>query len=73
MEKGQRFRLTRSSLAIAHRDSRNVPFTVSEGSIIEIIGGPFNGEHLMDVSYAGEIIMMLRDDLENHIEPVEGG
>jgi len=71
MQQGQCFRLARSAIAIAQRNSRNVSIMIPEGAIIEIIGGPFNGTRLMDVRYNGELIMMFTDDMQTHTELVK--
>jgi hypothetical protein len=71
MQNGRSFRLTRGAMAIAQRDSRHAAIMIPDGAIIEIIGGPFNGRHLMDVRYNGESIMMFTDDLKTHTELVE--
>ena len=70
MQQGQHFRLTRSAMAIAQRDARNLAIMIPEGAIIEIIAGPFNGSRLMDVRYNGELIMMFTDDMKTHTELV---
>lgn len=64
------FRLNRSAMAIAQRDSRNVAIMVREGAIIKALNGPFD-HGLMDVQYAGEVIMMFTNDLEHHNEVIE--
>jgi len=71
MQHGQHLRLTRSAIAIAQRNSRNVSILIPEGAIIEIIGGPFNGTRLMDVRYEDEMIMMFTDDMKDHTELVK--
>ena len=68
MKHGEFFRLTRTAMAIAQRDSRNVAIMVPEGAIIELLNGPFDGVRLMDVRYDGEVIMMFTNDMENHTE-----
>jgi hypothetical protein len=72
MKHGQRFRLTRSAMAIAQRDARNVAIMVPEGAIIELIDGPFDGTRLMDVNYDGERLMMFTNDMENHTQVAKG-
>jgi hypothetical protein len=57
------YRISRSALAIARRDSRNVPITVLKGSMVEIIDGPFD-RGLMEVRFDGEIVMMFTNDME---------
>jgi len=71
MQHGQHLRLTRSAMAIAQRGARNVAIMIPEGAIIEVIGGPFNGTRLMDVSYEDELIMMFTDDMKNHTEIIK--
>ena len=71
MQNGQHLRLTRSAMAIAQRDSRNVAIMIPEGAVIDVIGGPFNGTRLMDVRYNGELIMMFTDDMKTHTELVK--
>jgi hypothetical protein len=67
----QFYRLTRSAMAVAQRDSRNVAISIPEGAVIELLNGPFDGIRLMDVRYNGEIIMMFTNDMENHTDVVE--
>ena len=71
MQNGRRLRLTRTAMAIAQRDSRNVAIMIPEGCLIEVIGGPFNGTRLMDVRYNGEMVMMFTDDMKTHTERVK--
>ena len=71
MKHGEFFRLTRTAMAIAQRDSRNVAIMVPEGAIIELLNGPFDGVRLMDVRYDGEVIMMFTNDMENHTEVIK--
>jgi hypothetical protein len=70
MKHGEFFRLTRTAMAIAQRDKRNVAIMVPEGAVIEVLGGPFDGVRLMDVRYNDEIIMMFTNDMETHTEKV---
>jgi hypothetical protein len=71
MQTGQRFRLTRSAMAIAQREERHVAIMVPEGATIELIGGAFNGTRLMDVRYYGEMILMFTDDMKTHTELIQ--
>ncbi|HET9803768.1 MAG TPA: hypothetical protein VFP96_11060 [Candidatus Acidoferrum sp.] len=70
MKHGDFFRLTRTAMAIAQRDSRNVAIMIPEGAVIELLDGPFDGVRLMDVRYNGEVIMMFTNDMEHHTEIV---
>ncbi len=71
MTHGEFFRLTRTAMAIAQRDKRNVAIMIPNGAIIEVLGGPFDGVRLMDVRYNDEIIMMFTNDMETHTEPAK--
>ncbi len=71
MTHGEFFRLTRTAMAIAQRDKRNVAIMVPNGAVIEVLGGPFDGVRLMDVRYNDEIIMMFTNDMETHTEPAK--
>jgi hypothetical protein len=66
MVHGQRFRLTRYAMGIVEREDRHVAIMVPEGSIIEVLGGPFDGTRLMQVRYLGELILMFTDDMKTH-------
>ena len=70
MKNGEFFRLTRTAMAIAQRDSRNTAIMVPAGVIIEVLNGPFDGVRLMEVRYDGEVILMFTDDMETHTERV---
>jgi hypothetical protein len=70
MKHGEFFRLTRTAMAIAQRDSRNTAIIIPNGAVIELLNGPFDGIRLMDVRFEGEVIMMFTNDMENHTEPV---
>ena len=59
-------------MAIAQCDARNVAIMIAEGSIIEVMGGPFDGKRLMDVRYDGEMLMMFTDDMKTHTEAIKG-
>ena len=71
MTHGEFFRLTRTAMAIAQRDKRNVAIMIPNGAIIEVLGGPFDGVRLMDVRYNDEVIMMFTNDMETHTEPAK--
>ena len=67
MKKGDFFRLNRSAMAIAQRESRNVAIAVPEGAILKVLDGPFD-HGLVDVRSSGEALMMFMNDVEFHIE-----
>jgi hypothetical protein len=71
MQNGERFRLTRSAMAIALRAERHTAIMIPVGAMIELLNGPFDGTRLMDVIYEGELIMMFTDDMKTHTELIE--
>ena len=64
MKRGDRLRLNRSAFGMVLRNGKEVSIPIPEGTIIEIIGGPFEGTRLMDVRCNGEMVLMFRADLE---------
>lgn len=64
MKHGDRFRLSRSAFGMALRNGKEVSIPIPEGTIVEIIGGPFEGTRLMDVRCNGEMVLMFKADLE---------
>jgi hypothetical protein len=61
---GNRLRLNRSAFGMALRNGKEVSIPIPEGTIVEIIGGPFKGTRLMDVRCNDEMVLMFRADLE---------
>ncbi len=61
---GDRFRLSRSAVGIVLRNGKEVRIPIPAGTVIEIIGGPFNGTHLLDVRCNDEMVLMYTADLE---------
>ena len=64
MKHGDRLRLNRSAFGMVLRNGKEVSIPIPEGTVIEIIGGPFEGTRLMDVRCNGEMVLMFRADLE---------
>jgi hypothetical protein len=61
---GDRFRLNRPALGMVLRNGKEVSIPIPEGTVIEIIGGPFSGTELMDVRCNDEMVLMFKNDLE---------
>jgi len=61
---GDRFRLNRPASGMVLRNGKEVSIPIPEGTVIEIVGGPFNGTQLMDVRCNDEMVLMSRIDLE---------
>jgi len=70
VERGRFLRLSHATMAIAQRDSGNVAILVPQGAIIEALG-PFDGVHLTDVKYDGEIVIMFSEAIEAHTEAIK--
>lgn len=61
---GDRFRLNRPALGMVLRNGKEVSIPIPEGTVIEIVGGPFSGTELMDVRCNDEMVLMFKNDLE---------
>jgi len=64
IKQGDRFRLNRSASGMVLRNGKEVSIPIPEGTVIEIVGGPFSGTQLMDVRCNDEMVLMFRADLE---------
>jgi len=64
IKRGDRFRLNRSTSGMVLRNGKEVSIPIPEGTVIEIVGGPFHGTQLMDVRCNDEMVLMFRADLE---------
>jgi hypothetical protein len=64
IKRGDRFRLSRSASGMVLRNGKEVSIPIPEGTVIEIVGGPFHGTQLMDVRCNDEMVLMFRADLE---------
>jgi hypothetical protein len=51
------------TIALFLEDGRHVAHLVPEGSLIITDGKPFNGNRLMEVTWADKIVMMFTQDL----------
>jgi len=60
---GDRFRLNRPAFGMVLRNGKEVSIHIPEGTVIEIIGGPFSGTELMDVRCNEEMVLMIKNDL----------
>ena len=69
--RGQRYRMKTATLAIMVHDGQNISVTVPLGSEIEIVGGPLDGERLVDVQWEGRTVMMFTIDIRERGERLE--
>jgi hypothetical protein len=62
------FRITDPTLAILAQDGRDTPVTVPAGSIIVADQAALTGNHLIDVLWNGQHILMFSLDLRTRAE-----
>jgi hypothetical protein len=67
---GQRYRLKTPVLVILNQDNTHIPITIPAGSIVEVVGGPINGDRVVDVSWEKTVVMMFTADIRAHGVPV---
>jgi hypothetical protein len=76
---GQRFRLKSPTLAIMAQDGESTLVssssglsltTIPIGAEVQIIGGPLNGNRLLDVRSEGKSIMVFTNDIRDRGEPL---
>jgi hypothetical protein len=60
---GRTYRLTTATLAIIKLDGQNHPTTVPAGAVIKVVGGPLNGNRLVDVEWEDKTVMMFAPDI----------
>jgi hypothetical protein len=51
------------TIALLLEDGRHVAHLVPEGAMIITAGKPFNGNRLMEVTWADQVVMMFTQDL----------
>ena len=63
--KGQSFRLNTPTLGILSIDGngQRIPVTLPLHAIVTVIGGPLDGNRLVDVLWEGKTIMMFTQDI----------
>ena len=77
---GQRFRMKSPTLAIMAEDGQNPASsstglsltTIPTGAEVEVIGGPLNGNRLVDVRWDGNIVMVFTNDIRDRGERANG-
>ena len=70
--RGQRYRMKTPTLAIMAHNGQNIPVTIPMGGEIEIVGGPLDGERLLDVEWEGKTVMMFTIDIRERGELLNG-
>jgi hypothetical protein len=68
--RGQRYRMKTPTLAIMIDDGHKIPITVPRGGEIEVVGGPLDGDRLLDVRWEGKPVMMFTTDIRERGERV---
>lgn len=74
---GQMYRLKTPTLAILAEDGQDTPVsssrglsltTIPVGAEVEVIGGPLNGNRLVDVRWDAKTVMVFTNDLRDRGE-----
>jgi hypothetical protein len=66
----QSYRIISATLGILSNDGKPVSFTLRKGVTVTVIGGPLNGNELVDVTWGGTKLMMFTQDLRDRAEPI---
>jgi len=73
----QMYRLKTPTLAILAEDAQSTPVsssgglsltTIPTGAEVEVIGGPLNGNRLVDARWAGKTVMVFTNDIRDRGE-----
>ena len=59
------------TIALFLEDGRHVAHLVPEGSLISTDGKPFNGNRLMEVTWADKVVMMFTQDLRTRGKKID--
>jgi hypothetical protein len=77
---GQMYRLKTPTLAILAEDGQDTPVsssgglsltTIPVGAEVEVIGGPLNGNRLVDVRWEDKTVMVFTNDIRDRGERVD--
>ena len=67
----ERYLICSPTIALFLEDGRHVAHVVPEGAIISIDGKTFNGNKLIEVTWAEKVVMMFTQDLRSRGEKVD--
>lgn len=71
MTKGQTYRLNCSVFAIlSPPDGSRHPITIPEQSLVNVVGGPLNGNRLVEVEWDGRVFLAFTADLRECGSPL---
>jgi hypothetical protein len=59
-----------STIAMFEEEGIYVARTVSSGTLVEVAGGPLDGDRLVDVVWNGRKVMMFTQDLRSRAQPI---
>ena len=59
----EKYLISSPTIALFLEDGRQVAHLVPEGALIRTDGKPFNGNRLMEVTWADKVVMMFTQDL----------
>jgi len=78
--RGQLYRMKTPTLAIMAQDGQNTPVSSTGGlslttipidAEVEVIGGPLNGNRLVDVRWESKTVMVFTNDIRDRGERVD--
>jgi hypothetical protein len=78
--RGQLYRIKTPTLAIMAQDGQKTPVsssgglslkTIPIGAEVEVIGGPLNGNRLVDVRWDGKTVMVFTNDIRDRGDRVD--
>ena len=67
----ERYLISSPTIALFLEDGRHVAHLVPEGSLISTDGKPFNGNRLMEVTWADKAVMMFTQDLRTRGKKID--
>ena len=70
MKKGQRYRITSSTMAILFEADHRTTVTVPAGAVITIAGSSVTGDRLIDVLWKDQPYMMFVQDIRERSEAI---
>jgi hypothetical protein len=67
----ERYVISSPTIALFLEDGRHVAHLVPEGTMIATDGQPFNGNRLMEVTWAEKVVMMFTQDLRSRGKKID--
>jgi hypothetical protein len=67
----ERYLISSPTIALFLEDGRHIAHLVPEGAMISTDGTPFNGNKLIEVTWAEKIVMMFTQDLRTRGKKID--